>query len=113
MSGPLGAHPAAKKCPLLDSLQGRLGGPDFEVLPISIDAGGIDAVGRYYDDIGIRTLGRYWGGDLRVKFAFAVFGLPTSLLIDRNGMELGRVSGPVKWDGDAAIRQITRVIAGT
>lgn len=67
---------------------------------------------RLYDEIGIRTLGRFWGEDLRVKLAFGVFGLPTTLLIDRKGLELGRVSGPVKWDGEAAENQITNVLAG-
>ena len=32
-------------------------------------------------------------------------------LINRNGQEFGRVSGPARWDGDAAIAQIARVIA--
>lgn len=105
--------PCREEMPALDALQDRLSGPDFAVVPISIDRGGLDAVGRFYDEIGIRTLGRYWGEDLRVKLALAVFGLPTTLLIDRKGMELGRVIGPIKWDGDAAVRQITRVIAGT
>ena len=104
--------PCREEMPTLDALQERLGGPDFAVVPISIDTGGFDAVGRFYDEIGILTLGRYWGEELRVKLGLAVFGLPTTLLIDRAGMELGRVSGPVKWDGEAAVRQITRVIAG-
>lgn len=105
--------PCREEMPALEALQDRLGGSDFAVVPISIDSGDFDAVGRFYDEIDIRTLGRYWGEDLRVKLALAVFGLPTTLLIDRNGMELGRVSGPVKWDGGAAVRQITGVVAGT
>lgn len=104
--------PCREEMPALDALQERLGGPDFAVVPISIDAGGFDAVRRFYDEIGIRALGRYWGEDLRVTLALAVFGLPTTLLIDRTGMELGRVSGPVIWDSETAVRQITRVIAG-
>ena len=104
--------PCREEMPALEALQDRLGGPDFIVVPISIDTGGLDAVNRFYDEVGIRTLGRYWGEDLRVKLALAVFGLPTTLLIDRKGLELGRVSGPFRWDGEAAVRQITNVIAG-
>lgn len=104
--------PCREEMPALDTLQTRLGGPEFIVVPISIDTGGLDAVNRFYDEIGIRTLGRYWGEDLRVQLAFAVFGLPTTLLLDRKGLELGRVSGPVKWEGEAAVNQITNVIAG-
>ena len=103
--------PCREEMPALDALQSRFGGKDFAVVPVSIDGGGIDVARQFYDEIAIRNLGLYWGEDLRVKLAFGVFGLPTSLLIDRNGQELGRVSGPARWDGDAAIAQIARVIA--
>ncbi len=103
--------PCREEMPALDALQARLGGDDFAVVPLSIDAGGIDVVRQFYDEIGIRNLGLYLGEDLRVKLAFGVFGLPTTLLINRRGQELGRISGPARWDGDAAIAQISQVIA--
>lgn len=105
--------PCREEMPALEARQNRLGGPDFAVVPMSIDSGGLDAVGRFHEEVGIRSLRRYWGGDLRVKRALAVFGLPTTLLIDRKGMELGRVSGPVKWDGKAAVRQLAEAVAAT
>ncbi|MDO8986443.1 TlpA disulfide reductase family protein [Cypionkella sp.] len=106
--------PCREEMPALDALQRKLGGPDFAVVPISTDRGGIEAVRNFYDDIGIRDLGLYWGEDVRVQLAFAAFGLPTTLLIDRKGQELARVSGPAKWDKPAAIKQIKAVIdAGT
>ena len=103
--------PCREEMPALDALQARLGGKDFAVVPVSIDGAGIDVARQFYDEIGIRNLGLYWGEDLRVKLAFGVFGLPTTLLINRNGQELGRVSGPARWDGDAAIAQLARVVA--
>lgn len=103
--------PCRQEMPALDALQARLGGKDFAAIPVSIDGGGIDVAQQFYDAIWIRNLGLYWGEDLRAKLAFGVFGLPTFLLINRNGQEFGRVSGPARWDGDAAIAQIARVIA--
>ena len=38
-----------------------------------------------------------------------LLGLPTTLLIDRNGCELGRMAGPAEWaspDGQAVIRAL-------
>ena len=102
--------PCREEMPALDALQRALGGPDFAVLPISIDTGGIDAARRFYREIGIRDLGLYWGEDIRVQLAFAVFGLPTTLLIDRKGQEVARIFGPAKWDKPTAISQIESVI---
>ena len=102
--------PCREEMPALDALQRKLGGPDFAVVPISIDLGGIDVVRSFYQEIGIRDLGIYWGQDVRVQLAFAAFGLPTTLLIDRKSRELARVFGPARWDRPAAVNQIKGVI---
>ena len=104
--------PCREEMPALAALQRALGGPDFAVVPISIDSGGIDDARRFYRETGIRDLGLYWGEDVRVQLAFAAFGLPTTLLIDRKGWELARIFGPAKWNKPAAIRQIETVIGG-
>ncbi len=103
--------PCRDEMPTLDALQGLLGGEGFAVVPVAIDAGGIAVARQFYRDIGIRNLGLYWGDDMRVKLAFGVIGLPTTVLIDRKGRELGRVTGPAVWDGPQAVAQIARVIA--
>lgn len=105
--------PCREEMPALDRLQARLGGREFEVIPLSVDAGGIDAVRPFYDAIGIRHLSLCFGEDLSVRFALAVFGLPTSILIDRSGRERGRVIGPANWDGEEATAQITWLMAET
>ncbi len=102
--------PCREEMPALDALQRKLGGSDFLVLPMSIDREGIDAARSFYSEIGIRDLGLYWGEDLRIQLAFAAFGLPTTLLIDRKGREISRIFGPAKWDKPAAIAQIESVI---
>jgi thiol-disulfide isomerase/thioredoxin len=102
--------PCREEMPALDALQRKLGGSDFLVLPMSIDREGIDAARVFYSEIGIRDLGLFWGEDLRVQLAFAAFGLPTTLLIDRKGREISRIFGPAKWDKPAAIAQIESVI---
>ncbi|MGV8988332.1 MAG: TlpA family protein disulfide reductase [Cypionkella sp.] len=102
--------PCREEIPALDRLQAQLGGKGFAVVPVSIDEGGIDAARQFYSDFGITNLDLYWGQDLRVKLAFAVYGLPTSLLINRNGLEIGRVSGPARWDGAGSIEQLSQLI---
>jgi len=101
-----------EEMPTLDRLQGRLGGADFLVLPLSIDRGGLEPVRRFYDEIGIRNLGIYLAEDLRAMLALAVVGLPTTLLVDREGRELSRLAGPAEWDSPEAVALFKTVIAG-
>ena len=105
--------PCREEMPTLDALQARLGGEEFHVLPLSIDRAGLEPVRRFYDNIGIRHLGMYLAEDLRAMQALAVVGLPTTLLIDRDGREIARVVGPAEWDSPEAVAQFESVIATT
>lgn len=90
--------PCREEMPTLDALQARLGGDDFHVLPLSIDRAGLGPVRRFYEEIAIQHLKMYLAEDIKAMQAFAVLGLPTTILIDRRGLELGRLAGPAEWD---------------
>ena len=98
--------PCREEMPTLDRLQSRLGGADFAVLPLCIDDAGIGRGQRFYDEIGIVDLPLYWAEALRVQLALAFIGLPTTLLIDRQTREIGRLQGPFAWDSEDAVAQI-------
>lgn len=102
--------PCREEMPTLDALQEKLGGDDFHVLPLSIDRAGMEIVRRFYDEIGIRHLDTYLAEDIRVMAAFAVVGLPTTILIDRDGFERGRLVGPAEWDSPEVMAQIQTII---
>lgn len=95
--------PCRKEMPTLDRLQGKLGGNGFEVVALSIDRGGLDAVRKFYGEIGISHLATYVDPSGKAFRDLAVVGLPTTLLIDRAGRELGRLVGPAEWDAPDTI----------
>ena len=90
--------PCRKEMPSLDRLQASLGGPDFQVMPVSIDRGGLDTIHKFYAEIGIRNLPTYADTSGEVLRKVLALGLPTTLLIDRAGQEIGRIVGPAEWD---------------
>jgi thiol-disulfide isomerase/thioredoxin len=98
--------PCREEMPALDRLQRKLGGPSFEVIALSIDSGGVPAVKKFYEEIGIRSLGIYLDPALRATSTLGAVGIPTTLLIDRQGREINRHSGPAQWDGPEAVRMI-------
>jgi thiol-disulfide isomerase/thioredoxin len=104
--------PCREEMPALDRLQQQLGGRDFEVLALSIDSGGAPAVKRFYEEIGIRALGIYVDPTTRAGSALAAFGIPVTLLIDRQGREIGRHLGIAEWDGPDAVRVIQSYLNG-
>jgi thiol-disulfide isomerase/thioredoxin len=102
--------PCRKEMPALDRLQAKLGGPGFTVVPLSIDHRGRDVVARFYRELGLKSLGIYVDKSADVTYAVNAVGMPTTLLIDAQGRELGRVIGPAEWDGDAMLSRLARYL---
>jgi hypothetical protein len=92
--------------PALDRLQAKLEGADFAVVPLSIDHRGRDAVARFYRELGLTSLRIYLDPSGDAPYAINAFGMPTTLLIDREGRELGRVVGAAQWDDATMVARI-------
>ena len=104
--------PCREEMPALARLQQKLGGPEFEVVALSVDSAGADAVKRFFTQLGIDTLKVYIDRSLQANAALSVVGVPTTVLIDPHGREVGRVVGPADWDGAEALDAIRRLVAG-
>ncbi|MDE3027167.1 MAG: TlpA family protein disulfide reductase [Paracoccaceae bacterium] len=103
--------PCREEMPTLDALEAQLGGKDFQVVALSIDKAGFPAIKKFFTEYKIAHLNPYLAESLRVAAAFAVYGLPTTILIDRNGRELGRTVGPEKWDSSDSVAFFQSIIA--
>ena len=90
--------PCRKEMPALDRLQAKLGGPDFQVIPLSIDRKGLDAVKPFYQELGLKSLGIYIDTSGKVSRDLGIIGVPVTLLVDREGREVARKLGPDEWD---------------
>jgi thiol-disulfide isomerase/thioredoxin len=103
--------PCVEEMPSLDRLQARLGGPDFEVVAISVDRQGAAVVAPFYERLGLKRLGIYLDRSSQSMRALGLRGLPTSLVIDRDGRIAGRLEGAAAWDSPAAEALIRHYLA--
>jgi thiol-disulfide isomerase/thioredoxin len=99
--------PCREEMPTLDRLQSTLGGPAFEVVALSIDEGGLPVVQAFFDQFRIKHLQPYLD-TLGDASGLSAGGIPLTLLIDRDGREIGRKLGPAAWDSP----QIVQLIQG-
>lgn len=90
--------PCREEMPTLDALQAELGSNRFEVVALSIDRAGPKVVRRFYDEIGVKHLKIYVDDTMLAATALRTVGLPTTILINADGQELGRLVGPAEWD---------------
>lgn len=105
--------PCREEMPALARLQKKLGGDDFEVLALSIDSGGAPAVRQFFRETGVEGLGIYLDRSLQVNSALRIVGVPTTVLLDRQGREVARHLGPAEWDSAQAMQQIQSLIAAS
>lgn len=103
--------PCRREMPTLDRLQAELGGPDFQVIALSVDRGGAEVVRKSYAEIGIQHLALHLDATSTAFPALGVIGLPTTLLIDREGREIGRLIGPADWDTPEMVTVLKSFIA--
>ena len=103
--------PCRKEMPTLERLQEKMGGKEFEVVVLSIDRGGAAAVEGFYQEIGIHRLSVYVDTSGKVADDLHIVGLPTTLLIDREGLERARLIGPAVWDSPKIVTVIKSVVA--
>jgi thiol-disulfide isomerase/thioredoxin len=104
-------HPCREEMPSLDRLQAKLGGKDFQVVPLNIDQGGMDKPKQFLKQVGATHLGLYHDKTGTAFTDLHTVGMPTTLLLNRDGKEIGRMIGPAKWDSPDAIRLIKAAIA--
>ena len=103
--------PCRTEMPTLDALQSQLGSEEFQVVALSIDEGGFPVIRRFFTEIGITHLKPYLADSLRTFAALAVVALPTTILIDQDGRELGRRVGPADWASPESIPYFKNIIA--
>jgi thiol-disulfide isomerase/thioredoxin len=106
--------PCRKEMPALEGLQTRLGGPKFEVVAVNIDTRDPQKPKNFLKDAQLTRLGYYTDQKAKVfqdlKSIGRALGMPTSVLVDGQGCEIGTIAGPAEWASDDAVKLITAAI---
>ena len=98
--------PCKQEMASLDHLALLLADKNIKIAPISIDVSGISTVRPFYDRLGLNNLTIYVDPSKRVMDALGITGIPTTLLIGKEGREIGRMIGPAQWDTPASVKRI-------
>jgi thiol-disulfide isomerase/thioredoxin len=102
--------PCRKEMPTLDRLEAKEGGPGFQVVTINVDTQGTEKPKAFFKQIGVKSLTFYADTKADVfptlKQDGKVIGLPTTILVGKDGCALGTMAGPAEWDSKEALALI-------
>jgi thiol-disulfide isomerase/thioredoxin len=101
--------PCVAEMPSLAALSKALAPNDIAVLPLSSDRGGAAAVQAFYKQHGITGLPVLLDPQGAAAHACKVRGIPTSLIIDRQGRERARLEGAADWSTPAAAALVRKL----
>ena len=96
--------PCTREMPLLNDLRLRyFDYRRFDVVALTEDHDGIAAAQSFYNRYGLHHLPVYVDTSGQAPALLHARGLPTTLFIDPNGRELGRIEGAADWTAPDAI----------
>ncbi|GGA90962.1 sodium:dicarboxylate symporter [Brucella endophytica] len=102
--------PCREEMPALDKLQAEKGGDDFEVVAINIDTGDDAKPKKFLTETGVHALKLYRDPTMGIfnelKRKNLAFGLPVTMLVDKDGCQIAAMNGPADWAGEDASRLI-------
>jgi thiol-disulfide isomerase/thioredoxin len=106
--------PCRKEMPALDELQGKLGGKDFEVVAVNIDTRDPEKPKNFLKEANLTRLAYFTDQKAKVfqdlKSIGRALGMPTSVLVDTQGCEIGTIAGPAEWASEDAQKLIKAAV---
>jgi thiol-disulfide isomerase/thioredoxin len=102
--------PCKVEMPTLDALQKQLGGDNFQVLALSVDRTGPDRPRAFLEKGGLTNIALYNDKTGESVDKVEAVGLPVSLILDRQGHEVARLTGPAEWNSPESVKTIKEFI---
>ncbi len=108
--------PCRKEMPALDTLEAKLGGANFEVVAVNIDTRDPEKPLAFLTEIGVTHLAYYSDRSAKafqdLKLAGKAFGMPTTLIVDPSGCEIGEMAGSAEWASADGLKLVSAALAG-
>jgi thiol-disulfide isomerase/thioredoxin len=103
--------PCRTEMPSLNELQKLLGPEGLMVAPVSLDQKGKALVAPFYRENNLQALPMFFDPAMSLNPALRLRGVPASVLIGRDGWEIGRLEGPYPWMDKRMVLFLRRLLA--
>ena len=93
--------PCRREMPLFDALQARYANAPLRVLAVALDRGSADKPRKFLAALKVEHLTQAHDPSYASARAVGLIGLPTTLVLDASGREIGRLAGEAEWNSPA------------
>ncbi|HTO40421.1 MAG TPA: TlpA disulfide reductase family protein [Rhizomicrobium sp.] len=104
--------PCVKELPQLANLQRAIPAAQFAVVTVDVERNADKVAGKFLIEHNAAELPAFADPGMKLMAATATYGLPTTLLIDPQGREVARATGPADWDKPEAVAYFEKLSKG-
>ena len=90
--------PCREEMPSLDSLQSNMKLDNLKIFPINVGKDSIKKSLAFFKELKIKNLDLYFDTPVTLAKKFNLRGIPTTILIDKNGSEFARIVGSINFE---------------
>lgn len=95
--------PCREEMPALDALQVEMGGEDFQVMTIATGRNRLSGINKFYKQAEVTNLPILLDPKGKLATRMGALGLPVTVLLDREGREIARLTGGADWASENAM----------
>ncbi|MBD1164230.1 TlpA family protein disulfide reductase [Pelagibacterales bacterium SAG-MED13] len=90
--------PCKEEMPSLDQLQSNKDLKNLKIFPINVGQDDIQKASKFFEDLEIKNLQLYFDSPITLAKKFELRGIPTSILINKDGFEFARIYGSINFN---------------
>ena len=100
--------PCKEEMPHLDKLKSKSKFQDIEILPINIADEELTKSEIFFKELNINNLEIFYGSSLELAKKFKLRGIPTTILIDKEGYEFARIIGFIDFENESFLDWLSK-----
>tara|TARA_B100000963_G_scaffold302120_1_gene274937 strand:+ start:21 stop:530 length:510 start_codon:yes stop_codon:yes gene_type:complete len=101
-------EPCKEEMPSLDNLQAKLELNGIKIFPINVGKENFEKVNNFFKNLKIKNINPYFDSPITLAKTFSLRGIPTSILINKDGLEFARVIGSIDFEDENFVNWIKK-----
>ena len=90
--------PCKEEMPSLDLLHENKDLENLKIFPINVGQENFEKTSNFFQDLKIKNLKIYFDSPITLAKKFGLRGIPTTILINKNGLEFARIVGSIDFN---------------
>ena len=99
--------PCKEEMPSLDLLDKKDNLDNLKIFPINVGQESEEKAINFFNDLKIKNLDTYFDSQITLAKKFGLRGIPTTILLNKDGLEFARIVGSINFENEEFIRWLS------